>query len=174
MHIKELTLKGVKLITPQVFYDERGFFLETFHQTRYLEIGMFVQDNLSCSKYGTIRGMHFQTRPGQAKLVQVIKGKIFDVFVDIRKDSPTFGRWEGVYLEEGTHQQLFIPVGFAHGFCAMSAETLVLYKVSSEYHSDTEKGFRYDDPAVGIKWPISNPIVSERDLRAPLLKDLEG
>lgn len=172
MDITELKLQGVKLITPRVFYDERGFFLETFHQTRYFEMGTFAQDNLSYSKYGTIRGMHFQTKPGQAKLVQVIKGKIFDVFVDIRKNSPTFGKWEGVYLEEGTHQQLFIPIGFAHGFCVMSPDALVLYKVSSEYHGDTEKGFKYNDPAVGIQWPIDKPIVSERDLKAPLFREI--
>jgi dTDP-4-dehydrorhamnose 3,5-epimerase len=102
----------------------------------------------------------------------VIKGKIFDVFVDIRKNSPTFGKWEGVYLEEGKHQQLFIPIGFAHGFCVISPEALVLYKVSSEYQSDTEKGFRYDDPVVGIHWPIDKPVVSERDLKAPLFREI--
>ncbi len=172
MDIIELKLQGVKLITPRVFYDERGFFLETFHQTRYFEMGTFAQDNLSYSKHGTIRGMHFQTKPGQAKLVQVIKGNIFDVVVDIRKNSPTFGKWEGIYLKEGTHQQLFVPIGFAHGFCVMSPEALVLYKVSSEYHGDTEKGFRYNDPAVGIQWPIDKPIVSERDLKAPLFREI--
>lgn len=170
MKIQDLELEGAKLIHPQVFRDRRGFFLELFNHTRYKEAGIdikFPQDNLSYSKYGTIRGMHYQTEPGQAKLIKVIKGRIFDVFVDVRKGSKTFGKWQGVYLSEEENQQLFLPVGFAHGFCCMSDETYLMYKVSSQYNPNTEKAFRFDDPEVGIQWPIVNPILSDRDLSAP-------
>ncbi|MBM3192330.1 MAG: dTDP-4-dehydrorhamnose 3,5-epimerase [Chlamydiae bacterium] len=172
MDIQSLDFEEVKLITPKVFYDTRGFFLEAFHKTRYAFLGeeTFPQDNLSYSKYGTLRGMHFQTVPGQAKFVQVVKGRIFDVFVDIRKGSPSFGKWQGIYLDDEKRQQLFLPVGFAHGFCCMSEEAYVLYKVSSEYRSETERGFRYDDPQVGIQWPLETPILSDRDLKAPFLE----
>lgn len=116
--------------------------------------------------------MHFQALPGQAKLVTVVTGKIFDVVVDIRQDSPTFGKWEGVYLDGETHEQLFIPVGFAHGFCVVSETAHLLYKVSSLYNPDTERTFRYDDPFVGIRWPVSSPILlSNKDRNAPLLKE---
>jgi dTDP-4-dehydrorhamnose 3,5-epimerase len=165
----------VKIITPSIFRDERGYFLETFHQSRYQKQGVetsFKQDNLSYSRYGVIRGMHFQTFPGQAKLISVIKGKIYDVFVDIRPDSKTFGEWDYVYLSDEQHSQLFLPVGFAHGFCCMSKEALVFYKVSEEYSAQTEKGFRYDDADVDIQWPLLNPIVSLRDLEAPSFKDI--
>ncbi len=170
MKIQDLDLEGVKLIQPQVFRDRRGFFLEIFNQSRYEDAGIkvnFPQDNLSYSKYGTIRGMHYQTEPGQAKLVKVIKGRIFDVFVDIRQDSKTFGKWQGIYLSEEDHQELFIPTGFAHGFCCVSDETHVMYKVSSHYDPYSEKAFLYNDKSVGIKWPVVNPVLSDRDLSAP-------
>ena len=176
MNVKELSLKGAKLICPTMFKDDRGFFFEAYHQDRYFESGIdctFVQDNHSLSKQGVIRGMHFQSEPGQAKLVRVIQGKIFDVIVDIRPHSPTFGEWEGVYLNNETHQQLFIPVGFAHGFCVISPEAHVLYKVSALYHPKTEQGFRYDDPDIGIKWPVENPVVSERDQDCPSFRNLK-
>ncbi len=175
MEIKDLNLQGAKLISPQVFHDGRGFFLESHGETRYREIGIdvpFVQDNHSYSKEGVIRGMHFQSEPGQAKLIRVASGKIYDVIVDIRPDSPTFGKWEGIYLDGEKHQQLFIPVGFAHGFCVMSPEAHVLYKTSSPYNSETEKGFRFDDPEIGIKWPVEAPTVSERDQKSPYFYEL--
>jgi dTDP-4-dehydrorhamnose 3,5-epimerase len=175
LNVKELGLKGVKLIQPRVFTDSRGFFFESYHEPRYEEFGIkcrFVQDNHSYSKQGTIRGMHFQKHPGQDKLIRVVHGKIFDVFVDIRPESPTYCHWEGVYLDAEEHRQLFIPIGFAHGFCVVSHEAHVLYKVSSVYNPETECGFRWDDPTVGINWPISGPCISERDSSAKFLKDL--
>lgn len=168
--ILPLRLSGPKRIRPQVFHDERGLFWECYRQPLYNLSGIpesFVQVNHSVSKQGTIRGMHFQRSPGQAKLVSVISGKIFDVVVDIRQDSPTFGKWEGVFLDDQTHEQLFVPVGFAHGFCAMSPEAHVLYKVSEIYNPAEERGFRYDDPTVGIEWPEVTPLISKKDLDAP-------
>ncbi len=176
MEIIEVRLKGLKLIKPKVFKDNRGFFLETFQQSTYEKYGMpgnFPQDNHSHSQKGCIRGMHFQTFPGQAKLVRVAVGKIYDVAVDIRKDSPTYGQWEGVILDDREHHQLFIPTGFAHGFCVLSNEAHVIYKVSSPYDAKYEKGFRYNDPDVNISWPVVDPILSERDREAPLLKEIE-
>lgn len=173
MKIQELNLKGAKLITPQVFQDRRGFFLESFREDRYQALGLsFVQDNHSYSKKGVIRGMHFQLEPGQAKLVRVGLGKIYDVIVDIRSGSPTFGKWQGVVLDDTLHEQLFIPAGFAHGFCVLSPDAHVLYKMSTSYSKQTEKGFRFDDPEVGIEWPIKDPIVSERDQNSPYFYEL--
>jgi len=173
MEIKELNLCGAKLITPQIYQDERGFLIETFLDQRYRDLeSSFVQDNHSYSKEGVIRGMHFQSEPGQAKLVHVAAGKIYDVIVDIRSHSPTFGKWEGVILDDQKHQQLFIPMGFAHGFCVLSFEAHVLYKISAPFCAETEKGFRFDDPEVGIDWPIKNPIVSKRDQNSPYFYEL--
>jgi len=177
MEASALSLDGPLLIKPKVFQDNRGFFLETFQLLEYekLNIDAFVQDNHSFSKKGSLRGMHFQSFPGQAKLIRVAVGKIFDVVVDIRLESPTYGQWEGVVLDDQLHHQLFIPIGFAHGFCVLSAEAHVLYKVSSSYNPTFEKGFRWDDPHVNIQWPIENPILSERDQQAPFLHEiLEG
>lgn len=174
MEIKELTLVGLKLIKPKVYRDKRGFFKENYRKPVYEKAGIacdFVQDNHSFSTKGTLRGMHFQRNPGQAKLISVLHGKIFDVAVDLRKDSPTFGRWEGVFLDDEQHQQFFIPVGFAHGFCVMSETADVIYKVSSIYDPDQEKGFRFDDSEIGISWPIASPILSERDLKAPSFRE---
>lgn len=174
MEATQLRLKGLLLIKPKVFQDHRGFFLETFQQSTYEALGIhcpFVQDNHSFSKKGCIRGMHFQSIPGQAKLIRAGVGTIFDVAVDIRPDSPTYGEWEGVILDDQAHHQLFIPVGFAHGFCVMSPEAHVLYKVSAPYDPNHEKGFRWDDPTVNIDWPVENPIVSDRDQQAPFFKD---
>ncbi|MCK4934430.1 MAG: dTDP-4-dehydrorhamnose 3,5-epimerase [Simkaniaceae bacterium] len=172
MNIKELSLPGLKLIIPSVHPDDRGFFLESYRESLYKQMGipdLFVQDNHSFSKMGVIRGMHFDIH--QAKLVRVISGKIFDVVVDLRKDQKTFGKWEGVYLDGLRQHQLFVPAGFAHGFFAMS-DAHVVYKVSHEYNPTCEKGFRYNDPAIGIKWPIEKPILSKRDENAPLLSEL--
>lgn len=175
MEVIDLKLKGLKLIKPKVFQDERGFFLETYQEEAYQQLGIpcsFVQDNHSFSQYGCIRGMHFQSLPGQAKLVRVAEGEIFDVAVDIRPDSPTFGQWESVVLDGKSHHQLFIPVGFAHGFCVMSPKVHVLYRVSHPYIPASEKGFRWDDPNVKIDWPIKNPILSERDQKAPFFEEI--
>lgn len=175
MEVIELKLEGLLLIKPKVFHDSRGFFLETFQQSSYEEAGIcspFVQDNHSFSKRGCIRGMHFQSSPGQAKLIRAAVGEIFDVAVDIRPDSPTYGKWEGVILDDQSHHQLYIPVGFAHGFCVLSPEAHVLYKVSTAYNPATEKGFRWDDPAVNIQWPVTEPTVSKRDRDAPFLHEL--
>ncbi len=175
MKIKDLNLQGAKLICPQIFRDGRGFFLESHEEASYRNVGIetpFIQDNHSCSKEGVIRGMHFQSEPGQAKLVRVAAGKIYDVIVDIRPDSPTFGKWEGIYLDGEEHAQLFIPVGFAHGFCVMSPEAHVLYKTSAPYNRETERGFRFDDPEIGIEWPIEKPTVSERDRGSPYFYEL--
>jgi len=176
MEIIELSLPGLKLIRLKSFDDERGFFKEFYRKPLYIEHGIeceFVQDNFSSSKQGVIRGMHFQTAPGQAKLVSVTKGKIFDVAVDIRPYSPYYGKWEGVYLDADQHEQLFIPIGFAHGFCVVSeGGSHVHYKTSSTYDPSTEKTFRFDDSHVRIAWPLQNPSVSLRDQNAPSFKEL--
>lgn len=165
-------LPEVKKIPLKVYRDERGFFTETYHQPRYFEkeIPDFVQDNHSFSVKDTIRGMHFQSGLGQAKLITVVLGTIFDVFVDIRPSSKTFGKWGSYLLDAGMHEQLFIPEGFAHGFAALS-DTHVIYKVSTVFDPNKEKNFRYDDPEVGIVWPIDCPILSERDRFAPNLHE---
>ncbi|MBS0615393.1 MAG: dTDP-4-dehydrorhamnose 3,5-epimerase [Verrucomicrobia bacterium] len=172
MDVEKLALPGLLLIKPKSFPDMRGFFRETFHQARYEQAGIpttFVQDNLSFSKKGVIRGMHFQ--PGQAKLVSVALGLIYDVVVDIRPSSPYFGKWLGVTLDAEKGEQLFIPDGFAHGFCALS-DAILSYKVSSLYNSETEQALHFDDPEIAITWPVTNPIISPRDLNAPLLKNI--
>jgi dTDP-4-dehydrorhamnose 3,5-epimerase len=175
MDVTNLSLEGLKLIQPAIFADDRGFFTEHYRKPLYASHGIlcdFVQDNHSYSKKGTLRGMHFQTAPGQAKLVSVIDGEIFDVVVDIRPDSPTFGRWEGVVLDGKKREQLFIPAGFAHGFCVTSESAHVFYKVSALYDPATEKGFRFDDPRVGIEWPKLDLLLSSRDQMAPLLHEV--
>jgi len=166
MEVFDIGLSGVKLIRPRVFPDERGFFLETYRVQPYAEQGInsaFVQDNHSRSVQGTLRGLHYQSSPGQAKLVRAATGKIWDVVVDIRPSSPTFGQWEGVYLDDRSHEQLFVPVGFAHGFCVISEHADVVYKVSAPYNPQTECSIRYDDPEIAVVWPLSEPLVSERD-----------
>jgi len=170
------SLPGVLLIEPTVHGDERGFFAETFRSDAWAQAGIdvaFVQDNHSRSRRGTLRGMHFQTAPGQAKLVRCARGSIFDVVVDLRRGSPTFGSWEGFALDDATLRQLYVPIGFAHGFCVTSEVADVVYKCSSYYDSATESGIAYDDPALGIAWPLDTaPIVSERDATAPRLADV--
>lgn len=174
MEIVDCTLPDVKRIRPKLFADERGFFRETYRKPLYEKWGIacdFVQDNHSFSKKGTIRGMHFQRFPGQAKLITVVSGRIFDVFVDIRKESSSFGKWAGLYLDAEEGDQLFIPPGFAHGFCVVSESAHVCYKVSAVYDPLEERSFRFDDPAVGIRWPVAEPIVSERDLLSPRFEE---
>jgi dTDP-4-dehydrorhamnose 3,5-epimerase len=176
MEVIELPLPGLKLVRPRVFRDSRGFFRETFHEPRYAQAGIdcrFVQDNHSRSSYGTLRGLHYQSTPGQAKLLSTTRGRVFDVAVDIRPDSPTFGEWHGVTLdaEEGT--QLFIPVGFAHGFCVLSEDADVAYKVSAVYDARTELGIRWNDPDIGVTWPIADPVLSERDQKTESFADFK-
>lgn len=170
------SLAGVLQIEPAVHGDHRGFFAETFRDDAWKEVGIgmpFVQDNHSRSRRGTLRGLHFQTSPGQAKLVRCARGAIFDVVVDLRRGSPTFGRWQGFVLDDETMRQLYIPIGFAHGFCVTSEVADVVYKCSSYYDAATESGIAYDDPAIGIEWPAGvPPIVSDRDATAPLLADV--
>lgn len=176
MEVIDLRLKGLKLIKPKVFKDSRGYFIETFQESTYRKFGIedhFQQDNHSFSIKDCIRGMHFQSVPGQAKLVRAPVGKIFDVAVDIRPGSPTYGQWEGVILDDQDHHQLFVPVGFAHGFCVLSNHAHVMYKVSAPYHPDYEKGFRFDDPDVNIQWPTQHPIISDRDRHSPQLSELK-
>ena len=159
-------LEGLIVVEPQVFRDDRGFFLEPYNAVRYKSCGIgvdFVQDNHSFSTRGVLRGLHFQTSPGQAKLLRCGRGCIWDVAVDIRPHSSTFGKWWGIELDSQSHRQLFIPVGFAHGFCVLSEEAEVLYKCSSVYDPTTETGIAGDDPEIGVAWPVSDPIVSARD-----------
>jgi dTDP-4-dehydrorhamnose 3,5-epimerase len=168
-------LDGVVLIEPQVHGDHRGFLVETWRAGTWRELGVdvdFVQHNHSRSVGGTLRGLHFQTSPGQAKLVRCMRGAIFDVAVDLRRDSPGFGRWEGHRLDDEKHHQLFVPAGFAHGFCVLSEEADVSYLLSSLYDPATEAGIAWDDPEVGVEWPVSEPLLSERDRGAPRLAEI--
>jgi dTDP-4-dehydrorhamnose 3,5-epimerase len=175
MKLTETELEGVLIIEPSVYEDARGFFLETYHQNRYRELGIqsdFVQDNMSFSKKGTLRGLHFQHPHDQAKLVQVAKGTVFDVVVDIRRGSPFFGKWIWAYLSDEKNQQVFIPEGFAHGFCVISEYAVFIYKCSDFYAHECERGILWSDPDLDIKWPVENALVSEKDLKLPRLKDL--
>ena len=171
----ETRLDGVALIEPKVIGDDRGFFVETFSLDAWSELGVnapFLQHNHSRSFKDTLRGLHFQTKPGQAKLLRCPRGSIFDVAVDLRKDSKTYGKWEGHVLDDVRHHQLFVPVGFAHGFCVLSEEADVTYLVSSLYDPATEAGIRWNDPDVGVEWPVDSPLLSQRDEDAPLLAEI--
>lgn len=175
MEVHDTHLKGVRLIVPRVFEDDRGFFLETFNSATFEENGLpvnFVQDNHSRSSRGVLRGLHYQFPTWQGKLVRVVTGEIFDVAVDIRPESPTFAQWYGVVLSEQNKHQLYIPPGYAHGFCVLSDTVDVTYKCTVLYAPAEDAGIRWDDPDIGIDWPISDPLVSEKDRNAPLLKDV--
>jgi dTDP-4-dehydrorhamnose 3,5-epimerase len=175
VEVRETRLEGLVLLAPRVFGDERGFFVETFRAPAWAAQGVpgeFVQDNHSRSRRGTLRGIHFQTRPGQGKLIRCARGRVWDVVVDLRRGSPTYGQWEAVVLDDTDHLQLWIPVGFGHGFCVLSEEADVTYKCTTTYDPATEAGFRWDDPDVGIEWPEVDAILSERDRTAPLLRDI--
>ena len=168
-------LEGVVLLEPDVHGDDRGFLLESFSEPKWRAAGIdveFVQDNHSRSSRGILRGLHFQTSPGQAKLVRCGRGRIWDVAVDLRRDSPTYRQWEGYELDDERHRQLFVPAGFAHGFCVLSEIADVHYKLSSVYDPATEAGIAWDDPGVGVEWPISDPQTSERDRNAPRLAEI--
>ena len=170
---KKLRIPDLILIEPQILSDERGFFLEKYKQSDFEAIGLpvFKQDNYSSSKQGVIRGLHYQIEPhAQGKLVSVVKGKVWDVAVDIRKDSESFGEWVGVELSEENCLSLYIPPGFAHGFSVLSPEANLLYKCSAEYSEAHERGIRYDDPDLAIDWKVTTPIVSKKDQKWPNLK----
>jgi dTDP-4-dehydrorhamnose 3,5-epimerase len=174
MKVIRTRLAGLVVVEPEIHADERGFFVETYSRERYRSAGIgddFVQDNHSRSGRGTVRGLHFQMGVGQSKLVRVARGSIWDVAVDLRRDSPTFGAYEAVELDDANHRQLLVPVGFAHGFCVLSEVADVVYRVGSYYDPDRERGLAWDDPDVGIPWPVKEPILSERDRHNPRLAD---
>ena len=174
---EKLELPEVISIKSNSFLDSRGYFLESFRESDFISNGIntrFTQDNFSHSIQGTLRGLHYQQNPkAQAKLVFCMRGEIFDVAVDIRKKSPTFGKWIGKILSESNHELLYIPEGFAHGFCVLSDEADVLYKVNQEYSPEHDRGILWNDPTINISWPIKNLILSEKDLVLPLLKDAD-
>ena len=177
MKVHETELKGLLVIEPDCFGDQRGFFMETWQKERYCELGIgeeFVQDNLSYSEHGILRGLHYQKPQGQGKLVYVIEGEVYDVAVDIRKGSPTFGRWAGYYLSGDNKRQLFIPAGFAHGFCVTGEKALFTYKCTDYYNREAEKGVIWNDPDLGIKWPVETPVISDKDRELPRLKDINS
>jgi len=175
MRLTRTPLEGLIVIEPRCYKDERGFFLETYQQTRYHDAGIsdeFVQDNQSRSLKGVLRGMHFQVKRPQAQIVTVLRGHIFDVCVDVRPASSTFGEWYGVELNDEDVRQVYMAPGFAHGFCVMSEWADLHYKVSREYDAHDEGGLLWSDPDVGIQWPLANPTVASRDAHYPLLKKL--
>ncbi|MES2793645.1 MAG: dTDP-4-dehydrorhamnose 3,5-epimerase [Planctomycetota bacterium] len=176
MKIIETPLAGVLRIEPRVFGDARGFFLETYQQTRFQDAGLpatFIQDNQSRSQRGTLRGLHFQSPQPQGKLIFAIRGEIWDVAVDLRRSSPTFGQWYAVTLNETNHWQLYVPEGFAHGFCVLSETADVIYKCTSAYAPQHEQSLLWNDPELGIPWPISDPLLSGKDQRGVRLQDLK-
>ena len=172
-----LRIPELILVEPRVFEDNRGFLMESYKRSDFEANGIsaeFVQDIHSHSVRGVLRGLHYQLHPkAQAKLVRVVKGEVFDVAVDIRRNAPTFGQWEGVVLSEENFRMFFIPEGFAHGFCVLSDEAEFVYKVTAEFAPDLDRGIVWDDPAIAIDWPVSNPVLSRKDLELPLLADAE-
>jgi dTDP-4-dehydrorhamnose 3,5-epimerase len=175
MEIRELPLAGLRLIEPARFEDPRGYFFEAYHHRKLRDAGFsetFVQDNVSFSIRNVLRGLHFQYPAWQGKLVTCLRGEIFDVAVDLRRDSPTFGRWHGEVLSEQNHRQLYIPQGFAHGFGVLSDEALVSYKCTEYYSPSDEQTLIWNDPAVGIDWPIQDPMLSDKDAKGKPLAEL--
>jgi dTDP-4-dehydrorhamnose 3,5-epimerase len=175
MKILSSSLPEILIIEPSVFQDERGFFMETYQQRRYTEAGIesiFVQDNLSRSVHGTLRGLHYQVKHVQAKLIQVIEGTIFDVALDIRRGAPSYGQWTSIHLSADNKRQLFVPQGFAHGFCVLSESAQVVYKCTDYYAAEDEGGVLWSDPELAIDWPIETPILSDKDSRLPCLADV--
>jgi len=176
MKAEETELKGVLVLTPDSYGDSRGYFLESFNEKRYWELGIqniFVQDNISKSKKGTIRGLHYQIGEyAQGKLCEVLYGNVIDVAVDLRKGSPTFGKYTSAELSEENHKQIWIPAGFAHGFSVLSDEAIFHYKCSNYYSKEHERSLFYADPDIGIDWRVANPIVSEKDKKAARFKNI--
>ncbi|MBF8262786.1 MAG: rfbC [Parachlamydiales bacterium] len=176
MQLQSFPIKGLFVIQPKVFLDARGFFFESYRKSRYADAGIdveFVQDNVSFSQKNTVRGLHYQAVPGQAKLISVLQGCIWDVAVDIRPQSPTCGQWQAIELSADNYQQFFIPVGFAHGYCVLSDTARVQYKVSAPYDPKEERSILWNDPALAVAWPVSHPILSDRDRQAPLFQRME-
>jgi len=175
---RRLEIPDLIVIEPKVFSDARGYFMETYQASTFAQQGIpthFVQDNLSHSTRSTLRGLHYQLSPkAQGKLVTCLRGDVFDVAVDIRRNSPTYGKWAGVRLTEQNRLMLYVPAGFAHGFCVMSDEADFVYKVTDEYSPSHERGFAWDDPAVGIDWPVRTPVLSAKDQQLPTLKLAEN
>ena len=171
-------LPGVTIIEPEIFADERGYLMETYKRSEFVAAGLaveFVQENHSRSVRGTLRGLHLQCEPkAQAKLIRVIEGAVFDVVADVRRDSPTFGQWASFILSAENRRLLFVPAGYAHGFCVTSAEAQVVYKMTAEYAPELERGVRWDDPVLAISWPVSSPRLSPRDTRWPALSEHVG
>ncbi|MGE3919499.1 MAG: dTDP-4-dehydrorhamnose 3,5-epimerase [Gammaproteobacteria bacterium] len=175
LNIIETPLDGLLVLEPKTFSDNRGKFFESFNHQRYFDIGItkpFVQDNISHSTKNVIRGMHYQIKQPQAKLVNVIKGCVYDVAIDIRRGSPTFGQWYGITLNDENHLQLYIPAGFAHGFCVLSDEAIFSYKCDDYYAPQYERSLRWNDPQFKIKWPINEGILSEKDGASPLFENI--
>ncbi len=175
---QRLEIPEIVLIEAQRFGDDRGFFMETFKASEFAAHGIpstFVQDNLSHSRRGVLRGLHYQNQPkAQGKLVMVLHGHIFDVAVDIRRGSPTYGQWLGLELSADSRRMVYIPMGFAHGFCVLSEKADVLYKVTEEYAPELDQGILWNDPAIGIQWPIMTPILSAKDAQLPLLREADN
>ncbi len=176
-NVKTTQFEGLKIIEPKIFKDDRGYFFETYKASSFKEIGIedeFIQANQSLSNKGVVRGLHFQIgKSAQAKLVRCLRGEIYDVALDLRKSSPTFGKYFGINLSAQNHQMLYIPKGFAHGFSTLSDEAEVFYNVSGcEYDAKSESGVRFDDAEIGIDWKVKNPIISDKDKILPLFKDL--
>lgn len=175
MKVEKTPLPGVVIITPNVILDDRGFFMEIYNEAKFSELGLpeqFSQDNHSRSSKGVVRGLHYQYPQWQGKMVRAIQGEIFDVAVDIRKDSPHYGQWTGVNLSAYNHKQLYVPPGYAHGFCVISDSADVAYKCTTVYKPEDDAGIRWNDPDIGVEWPVENPSVSEKDQNAPLLKEV--
>jgi dTDP-4-dehydrorhamnose 3,5-epimerase len=177
-HFERLEIPDVILVTARHFADHRGFNMETYKQSEFVDNGIpwrFVQDNRSYSTRQVLRGLHYQLQPrAQGKLVMALAGEIFDVAVDIRRGSPTYGQWVGATLSADRFNMLYVPVGFAHGFCVLSEQADVLYKLTDEYAAPLERGVRWDDPDIGIDWPVADPIISERDTRLPMLREADN
>jgi dTDP-4-dehydrorhamnose 3,5-epimerase len=177
MNVIPTSIEGLLIVEPKIFKDRRGFFMETYNRQKYESAGItdtFVQDNLSYSQKNIIRGLHFQIRHSQAKLVQAVSGEIFDVAVDLRLGSATFGRWSGELLSDKNGRQMYIPKGFAHGFCVLSEFALFYYKCSDFYAPDDEGGIIWCDQDIGIEWPVGNPVISEKDNQYPKLSSLSA
>ncbi len=175
MKIIDTSLKDLLIIAPEIFEDNRGFFMESFHKKKYADGGIFndfVQDNMSCSVQGTLRGLHYQLPHLQAKIVQVLEGSVIDVCVDIRVGSPTFGKWFKIELSNKNKKQIYIPRGFAHGFCVLSKYAIMMYKCDAFYYPEYDRGILWSDPDLGIEWPVDNPILSDKDMKYSCLKDL--
>ena len=175
MKVTETSLPGTLILEPQVFGDSRGFFYESYHQARYHDKGItgnFVQTNVSRSSRGVLRGLHYQWPNPQGKLVSVLEGEVYDVAVDIRQGSPNFGQWIGIMLTSDNHRHFWIPEGFAHGFCVLSEFATFTYQCTALYHPEADAGVRWNDADIGVDWPLSDPLLSDKDRKTPLLKDV--